>query len=88
MAAAGRLADLLFAQGRDDELRARADAGEGRAVQLVVDHLVACGRESELRSMIEAGQVSAPHRLANVWVRHGRTQEAQRLRRFGLPLDE
>jgi hypothetical protein len=49
------LAKLLAAHGRTDELRARADTGDGHAAKRLAELLAAQGRTDELRARADAG---------------------------------
>jgi predicted negative regulator of RcsB-dependent stress response len=81
------LADLLAGQGRMDELRAQADAGNASAAKRLADLLAEQGRAAELRARTEAGDRYAARVLATALAQGGRTAEAEHVRRFGLPLD-
>ncbi|MET9250260.1 hypothetical protein [Nonomuraea sp. NPDC003709] len=86
--AARSLVHLLYEQGREDELHARADAGDGYAASLRVGLLVDQGRVDELRARVEAGDGIAALRLADALERVGQVAEGERVRRFGLPLND
>jgi hypothetical protein len=64
--AAFGLAQLLFEQGRTDELRQRADAGNGRAASLLAELLAEQGRTDELRQRADAGNGKAASLLAEL----------------------
>jgi tetratricopeptide (TPR) repeat protein len=81
--AADRLARLLAAQGRVDELRARADAGDGTAAERLAQLLVDQGRLDELRARADAGDQSATIQLAELVAAQGRDDEAVELLRRG-----
>ena len=90
MHAARRLAGLLAEHGDLDQLRARADAGDGHAAQRL-DGLLAergdlDGLEQFLRARADAGDGDA-ERLAELLTQRGQGEEAERLRRFGLNPD-
>ena len=77
----------LAGRGDLDELRARADAGDRYATQLLARR----GDLDELRALATAGHEWAAGGpaglLADLLIRQGRGEEAERLRRFGLNLD-
>ena len=85
--AARRLSDLLAERGDLDGLRARADTGDeaaaGRLANLLAEH----GDLDGLRARIEVGDEAAAGRLVDLLSVQGRTEEAERLRRYGLNLD-
>jgi tetratricopeptide (TPR) repeat protein len=81
--AADRLARLLADQGRVDELRARADAGDGAAAERLAQLLVDQGRVDELRARADAGDQSATIQLAELVAAQGRDDEAVELLRMG-----
>ncbi|WP_283133436.1 hypothetical protein [Rhizohabitans arisaemae] len=90
--AAWQLAELLVEQGRTDEAievwRVHADVGEGLAVERLADLLREQGREDELRACTEIGYRHAAGELINLMEDQGRVEEVERLRRFGLSLEE
>ena len=61
------LARWLFEHGRTDELRQRADAGDGRARELLADWLAKEGQIPELRHRADAGDDIA-RRLLGEWL--------------------
>ena len=86
-----RLAELLAERGDLDGLRARADAGDRAAAVRLAGLLAERGDLDGLRARADAGDADADLRLAgllaDLLVRQGRTEEAERLRRFGLNPD-
>jgi tetratricopeptide (TPR) repeat protein len=84
-------ADLLAEQGRIDELRALADAGDAYAANLLVGLLAKQGRVAEaieiLRAEVDAGTRDAAGRLITMLAEQGETAAADRMRRFGLNTD-
>ncbi|NUW39577.1 tetratricopeptide repeat protein [Nonomuraea rhodomycinica] len=84
----GPLAGLLAICGQEEELRARADAGDWAAAAHLADLLGKHGRFEELRARVDAGDEPAARRLATALAKAGRTAEAERVRRFGLPLED
>ena len=90
-AAAVRLAELLADRGDLAELRARADAGDRAAAVRLAELLAERGDLDGLRARADAGDADADLRLAgllaDMLVKQGRTEEAERLRRFGLNPD-
>jgi hypothetical protein len=85
-----RLDDLLYQRGDLDELRARADAGDGYAATRLAE-LSAGSRDLDeamqiQRALGDAGRGNA-NRLAGLLTQQGHTEEADRLRRFGLNPD-
>ncbi|MFC6080247.1 hypothetical protein [Sphaerisporangium aureirubrum] len=71
-----RLADLLVAHGRVEELTARADAGDHHARERLAKLLIADGRLDVLRTRAEAGDGYAAQELTDVLIREGRPDEA------------
>ena len=88
--AAAILAALLRKRGNLGELRARAGAGDQSAAGQLADTLAEGGDLDEaaqiLRTRADAGNGDA-WRLAQLLDRQGRSEEAERLRRFGLAPD-
>ena len=82
-AAASRLADLLAERGDLDGLRDRADAGDGAAASRLADLLAERGDLDGLRDRADAGDGAAASRLPDLLAELGRSEEAERLRRFG-----
>jgi tetratricopeptide (TPR) repeat protein len=86
-----RPADLLAEQGRIDELRALADAGDAYAANLLVGLLAKQGRVDEaietLRAEVDAGTSDAAGRLITMLTEQGKTAAADQMRRFGLNTD-
>lgn len=85
--AASRLAELLAEQGRLEELRHRADVGDSRAAERLTDLLARDGRLDELRDEVDAGTPDAGARLIGLLDRIGETEQAERIRSFGLNPD-
>ena len=89
--AAVRLAELLAARGDLDgavqALRARADAGDGNAARRLANVLAWRGDLDGLRARIDAGDRDAGRKLPGLLIKRGRSEEAERLRRFGLNPD-
>jgi hypothetical protein len=81
------LAQLLFERGDLDGLRARADAADQHAARELAGLLAGRGDLDGLRARIDAGDEDAAWRLTELLIEHGRGEEAERLRRFGLNLD-
>lgn len=73
--AAGRLARLLVATGRLDELRDRADAGDDAASSQLANLLAEQGRLDELRTRTDAGDVRAAWRLTELLDQQRRPDE-------------
>ena len=90
-AAAVRLAELLADRGDLGRLRGRADAGDRAAAVRLAELLADRGDLGGLRARADAGDADADLRLAgllaDMLVKQGRTEEAERLRRFGLNPD-
>ena len=84
--AAQRLADLLAQHGDLDELRAWAD--DGYSVGQLAGLLARRGDLDEaiqiLRTQVDIGDAEAARQLPDLLAKHGRSKEAERLRRFGL----
>ena len=84
------LADLLAARGDLDGaehiLRAGADNGDKDAAEALADMLVKRGDLAGLRARANAGEDIGDH-LADLLMKQGQSEEAQRLRRFGLNPD-
>ncbi|MEU0518258.1 tetratricopeptide repeat protein [Streptosporangium sp. NPDC006007] len=78
--AANILADLLVEQGRNEELRTRAEAGDTPAAWRLADILAMDGHDDEalqfLRAHVDAGGAHVAWRLANVLVKQGHDDEA------------
>ena len=72
---AGLLAEVLAKQGREDELRARADTGDGSAAGLLTELLAKQGRVDELRARADAGGWYAADRLTELLAKQGREDE-------------
>ena len=70
------LARLLFEQGRMDELRLRADAGDVQAQELLTDWLVQEGQIPELRQRADAGDDNARRLLAEWLSQQDRVDDA------------
>jgi hypothetical protein len=88
--AAWQLVDLLEKRGDLDGLRTRADAGDQHAAWQLVDLLEKRGDLDGLRARADAGDQHAerlPDLLADLLMKTGRSEEAERLRRFGLNPD-
>ena len=89
--AANQLAELLAERGDLDGLRARADAGDWSAARRLADLLAERGdldgTAQILRARAERGDLDAALRLAALLNKQGRSEEAERLRRFGLNPD-
>ena len=85
--AAEQLAALLADRGDLDGLRGPADAGDGGAAGRLAGLLADRGDLDGLRARVDAGDGDAAERLAELLIKHGRDEEAERLRRFGLNLD-
>jgi hypothetical protein len=84
------LASLLAIRADLDGLRARADAGDGDAAEWLARLLAERGDLDEALQILRArAAVGHGHarRLAELLTRHGREEEAERLRRFGLAPD-
>lgn len=86
-----RLAQLLAADGRIDELRdliegfrARADLGNHYAARRLAELLAEHGHPGELRAEIDAGNPFAAERVVEQLARQGKLYEADRMWRFGL----
>jgi TIR domain len=77
-----RLAELLAARGDLDGLRVRADAGDGTAADLLTGMLAARGDLDGLRAQVDAGDTDAADLLTGLLIKQGRSEEAERLRRF------
>ena len=73
--AAERLADLLAERGDLDELRARADAGDGDAAKRLADLLAERGDLDGLRARADAGDGDAAERLADLLAERGDLDE-------------
>ena len=86
-----RLAELLADRGDLGRLRGRADAGDRAAAVRLAELLADRGDLGGLRARADAGDADADLRLAgllaDMLVKQGRTEEAERLRRFGLNPD-
>jgi hypothetical protein len=86
-----RLAWLLAKQGDLDELRTRADTGEEAAAESLARLLAGRGDLDGLRARTDVGEEAAANRLVDLLaerlIKQGHTEEAKRLRRFGLNLD-
>ncbi len=81
------LANLLAQQGRSDELRARADAGDAAAAGALANLLATQGDAGELRGRADAGDVSAEFALADLLERAGRMDEFVELLRARTEAD-
>jgi hypothetical protein len=84
------LAELLAGRGDLDELRARTDAGDGCSASALAELLVGRGNLDEamhvLRTQADAGDGNL-RRLAELLKQQDRSEEAKRLRQFGLAPD-
>ncbi|MFI6517860.1 hypothetical protein ACIBF1_20045 [Spirillospora sp. NPDC050679] len=69
-------ARLLGRTGRAEELRVRAEEGDGAAATELVDLLMPLGGEAELRAYAEAGNKPVAYRLAELLAEKGRTDGA------------
>ena len=89
-AAADLLAGLLARRGDLDELRARADVGDRDAARLLARLLAQRGDLNGavqiMRARADAGDGDA-YGLADLLTQRGQSEEAERLRRFGLNPD-
>jgi len=89
--AAEQLADLLAERGDLDELRTQADVGDIDAAVRLADLLAERGDLDGLRARVDAGDWPAAGRLvellADLLNRQGRSEEAERLLRFGFNPD-
>ncbi len=72
--ASGRLAELMAEQGREDELRSAADAGNLYASQRLAELLTEQGRNTELRQRANLGDVFANQRPTDLLHEQGRTE--------------
>jgi hypothetical protein len=86
-AAAKRLPVLLAEYGDLNGLRALADAGNGPASFELVNLLAGRGDLDGLRAQVSAGNWTAARLLPELLTRQGQSEEAERLRRFGLNPD-
>ena len=68
-------------------MRARADAGDGRAASRLADLLAGRGDLDGLRALADAGDEDVGSKLAYLLIKQDRGKEAERLRRFGLNPD-
>jgi hypothetical protein len=88
--AAWQLDSPLVGRGDLDELRARADAGGGAAASQLAEVLAGRGdldgAVEILQALAAAGRGDVG-RLAELLTRHGRDEEAEQLRWFGLNAD-
>ncbi|MFB9474768.1 hypothetical protein ACFFR3_35190 [Nonomuraea salmonea] len=82
------LAKLLREQGRADELRAGADAGDSHCARELVGLLADQGQVKELRARVDWGDPPAAPLLIEGLKRAGLVEEADRVRRYGLPLPD
>ncbi len=88
--AAPRLAYLLAEQGDLDKLRARANAGDWAAANRLAELLA---QQGDLDGAVQIHRARANVGAGSAWelgkllTQHGRGEEAERLRRFGLNLD-
>lgn len=69
-------ARLLGRTGREEDLRNRAEAGDGAAAAELVNLLVSMGREGELRAQAGAGNRVIAYRLADLFAERQRIDEA------------
>jgi predicted negative regulator of RcsB-dependent stress response len=85
------LAEFLADQGRIEEaltlLREQADVGDQPAARSLAELLTGQGRIEELQTRAGAGDRNASIRLTEALERAGQTDEAERVRRFGLSVD-
>jgi hypothetical protein len=81
------LAGWLLERGDLDGLRARADVGDRYAVHGLAQLLHDCGDLDGLRVRVGVGDRDAAGQLVDLLAEQGRTEEAERLRRFGLNPD-
>ena len=81
--AASQLADLVAKRGDLDGLRARADAGDEDAASMLARLLAACGDLDGLCARVADGHWNNAYDLLDAV----RSEEADRLRRFGLNPD-
>jgi thioredoxin-like negative regulator of GroEL len=75
MHVAERLAELLAEDGRTDELRIRADAGDGLAAGRLARLLAEQGNVDELRARADAGSGSAAEHIADLLAEQGNVDE-------------
>jgi hypothetical protein len=85
--AARRLTELLADRGDLAGLRARAEAGDEHAAERLTRLLADRGDLGGLRAQADAGEEHAAGRLPELLIKQGRSDEAGRLRRFGLNPD-
>ena len=89
--AAEWLAELLARRGDLAGLRARADARDGHAAELLARLLAERGDLDELRARADVGVEGAAgllaQLLADLLIKQGRSEEAERLLRFGFNPD-
>ena len=85
--AAMRLAWLLAKRGDLDQLRGRADTGDGHAAGELARLLAERGDLDQLRGRTDVGDRFAADWLPELLTKQGRSEEAARLRRFGLNPD-
>ena len=71
----------------EQQLRARANAGDNYAAAKLVLLLARRGDLDGLRALTDAGERYAAGQLPELLAQQGRDEEAERLRRFGLKPD-
>jgi len=80
-------ADALAAVSDVDTLTELADMGSDRAARHAAELLARAGDLARLRASVDLGRPYAADSLADALAAAGRTDEAERLRRFGLRVD-
>ncbi|MET8008072.1 hypothetical protein, partial [Nonomuraea glycinis] len=77
------LIDLVFCQGREQELQALAESGDGYAAGRLAHLLAKQSREGDLRVLAESGDTYAAESMADLLAEQGREQELQALTESG-----
>ncbi len=87
----GSWPQLLYHFGHLDGLRARADAGDWRAARMLAELLARSGDLDRLQARVNVGDPFADRELeqllTGLLIKQGRSDEAERLHRFGLNPD-
>ncbi|MBW4717321.1 tetratricopeptide repeat protein [Saccharothrix obliqua] len=78
---------ILLREGRLDELRAHAEADDDVAADVLVGHLESNGDERALWYELHAGIHQAADTLVELLHRQGRSEEAEKLTRWGVTPD-
>ncbi|WP_431921252.1 hypothetical protein [Nonomuraea jabiensis] len=83
-----RLSQLLGRQGRTDDLHTLTEAGHYQAAEQLAALLAEQRRTEDLRALVDVGAPYAAQRLIALLCDRGQEEAAERIQRFGLPLED